>query len=737
MPSTSRATRRSRRSWARRRSRSTRSRRATPRSTEAASAATDRARACSPSTRRPRSRPARSSRTRTPTRPCSGSSPGSRKGSCWHEWDPHLRSPLRGGVQQELPRRGLRGREAGRRDRRRGRGDRRRRRRPVGRLPRRARQVRRDQGLPREGAGGPRAAGRRRDGEGHSGPGLHVRAVRRRPARVRDRRRRGRPPERRRDHGGDRGQGAGRQARRRPPDPAGLGDRGRRLRRRARRDHRPPQRVRDPRVGRRHGSGRGRRPRAVAVVDQGDDGPARRAARRRREHRGRRHPRRRRPWSRQGRGLPALRGARRGARRRGCRHARGGRRRLVPVRGPDRPDRQDGGAEAVPRGRHLGRDPAQGRHAVEREHRRDQQGPERADLRVLRPRRRRRPEQDPAEADRCGEGEEGELGTMAVAPIEYPPPVDSAKEYVGAPTDPEDERIEVGVAIVGGGPAGLACAIRLMQLLENDEKLAESLGEVPVALVEKGKTTGSHLLSGAMMKPSAMQKLFPDLPEEDWPTYGPVPKDTVYLLPNRKWAIPLKPTPPPFRNHGNHVTSVAQLGRWLAQQAEDGGVYILGETAGAKLLVEDGRVVGVRSGDKGRGRDGEELSNFEPGSDLIAKATVLCEGTQGHLTGAAIRHFELGSEDPQQWELGVKEVWEVQKPLDRVIHTMGWPLRFGAKYREFGGSFIYPMGEDRVSMGLVVGLDYRDATFSVHDALQQLKSHPLVAGLIDGGKRVG
>jgi electron-transferring-flavoprotein dehydrogenase len=326
---------------------------------------------------------------------------------------------------------------------------------------------------------------------------------------------------------------------------------------------------------------------------------------------------------------------------------------------------------------------------------------------------------------------------VSTAPVEFPPPVDSAKEFIGAPTDPEDERIEVGVVIVGGGPAGLACAIRLTQLLAEDETMLESLGEVPVALVEKGKTTGSHLLSGAMMNPSAMKKLFPDLPEEDWPTFGAVDKDAVYLLPNRKRAIPLKPTPPPFRNHGNHVTSIAQLGRWLGEKAEEGGVYILGETAAATLLVEDGRVVGVRSGDKGRGRNGEELSNFEPGADLIAKATVLCEGTQGHLTGAAIRRFEIGSEDPQQWELGVKEVWEVQKPLDRVIHTMGWPLHFTAKYREFGGSFIYPMGEDGISMGLVVGLDYRDARSSVHDALQQLKLHPLVAGLIEGGKRVG
>jgi electron-transferring-flavoprotein dehydrogenase len=325
---------------------------------------------------------------------------------------------------------------------------------------------------------------------------------------------------------------------------------------------------------------------------------------------------------------------------------------------------------------------------------------------------------------------------LSTAPVEFPPPVDSAKEFVGPPTDPEEERIEVGVVIVGGGPAGLACAIRLTQLLAEDDAVMESLGDVPIALVEKGKGPGSHLLSGAMMRPSAMQKLFPDLPESEWPTYGTVERDSAYLLTRRR-ALPLKPVPPPFRNHGNHVTSIAQLGRWMSEKAEEAGVYVLGETAAAKLLVEDGRVVGVRSGDKGRDRDGQELSNFEPGSDLIARATVLAEGTQGHLTGAAIRHFDLGSEDPQQWELGVKEVWEVQQPLDRVIHTAGWPLRFSAKYREFGGCFIYPMGEDKISLGIVAGLDYRDARFSVHDALQQLKTHPLVAELLEGGKRIG
>jgi electron-transferring-flavoprotein dehydrogenase len=324
---------------------------------------------------------------------------------------------------------------------------------------------------------------------------------------------------------------------------------------------------------------------------------------------------------------------------------------------------------------------------------------------------------------------------MPTAPVEYPPPVQSHKEFIGPPTDPEDERIEVGVAIVGGGPAGLACAIRLMQLLEDAPQLADSLGEVPVALVEKGKGPGSHLLSGAMMNPSALKKLLPDVPEEDWPTFGTVDKDRVYFMTRRR-AVPLLPTPPPFRNHGNHVTSIAQLGRWLAEKAEAAGVYILGETAATKLLVEDGQVVGVRSGDKGRGRDGQELANFEPGSDLIAKATVLAEGTQGHLTGAALGHFDLATDDPPQWELGVKEVWEVQKPLDRVIHSMNWPLRMSPKYREFGGSFVYPMGEDKVSIGFVAGLDYRDATFSVHDVLQEFKTHPMIRKILEGGKRV-
>ena len=323
---------------------------------------------------------------------------------------------------------------------------------------------------------------------------------------------------------------------------------------------------------------------------------------------------------------------------------------------------------------------------------------------------------------------------MAVAPEEFPPPFDPA-DVIGPPTDSEDDRIEVGVAIVGGGPAGLACAIKVMQLLESEPELTEKLGEVPVAVIEKGKVAGAHLLSGANMRPSAMRELFPDLDPSDWPVYQEVTKDAVYFL-TSKLAAPLRPMPPNFRNHGNYVTSVAKLGRFLSEKAEEAGVYILSETAATKLLVSDRIVRGVRSGDRGRGRDGEELSNFEPGSDVVAKATVLAEGTIGHLTYAALDYFDMHGADPQTWELGVKEVWEVKEPLDRVIHTLGWPLRWGAKHKEAGGSFIYPMGEDKVCIGLVVGLETTDATFSTHDALQQLKTHPFVKKILDGGKRV-
>jgi electron-transferring-flavoprotein dehydrogenase len=317
-----------------------------------------------------------------------------------------------------------------------------------------------------------------------------------------------------------------------------------------------------------------------------------------------------------------------------------------------------------------------------------------------------------------------------VRPSDYPPPFDP-NEFVVAPGEPE---IEVGVLIVGAGPAGLACAIRLGQLLEDAPELAERLGDVPVAVLEKGKQPGSHLLSGAVVNPRSLRSLFEGrLRTSDMPFSGRVEHESVYYLtPKRALRIP---TPPTMHNSGNYVASLSQLGRWLAEQAEEAGATILPETTGHALLV-DGRVQGVRTGDRGRGRGGEELSNFEPGSDVHARVTVLAEGTQGHLTGVALDHFGLQGDNPQVWALGVKEVWKVAKPLDHVIHTLGWPLRAGRKYREFGGSFVYPMGDDMVTVGMVVGLDYRDAELSVHDVLQELKTHPLLRKLLDGGERV-
>jgi electron-transferring-flavoprotein dehydrogenase len=332
------------------------------------------------------------------------------------------------------------------------------------------------------------------------------------------------------------------------------------------------------------------------------------------------------------------------------------------------------------------------------------------------------------------------------APAQFPPPVDPQGEFIKRSLDPADELIEVGVAIVGGGTAGLACANRLLALLAEDEELLESLGEVPVAVIEKAKTCGGHNLSGAVMRPGPLQALFPDLSREDWRkegfAFGAVDKEAVYMMPSATTAVKI-PTPPPFKNHGNEVVSVSALARYQQRVAEEAGAYVLTETAATQLIVQDGTVVGVRSGDKGRGKDGQPLRNFEPGTDVKAKVTVLAEGCWGHLTGAAIREFGLAEgREPQVWELGVKEVWKVPKPLNRLIHTIGpWPLKVKAKYGQIGGTWLYPMkdektGDDLVSIGFVVDLEYADATTSAHDLLQQFKLHPLVREILEGGERV-
>jgi electron-transferring-flavoprotein dehydrogenase len=291
------------------------------------------------------------------------------------------------------------------------------------------------------------------------------------------------------------------------------------------------------------------------------------------------------------------------------------------------------------------------------------------------------------------------------------------------------------VLFVGAGPASLAGAIRLAQLLSARPALKDALGEMPIVVVEKGKYPGAHLLSGAVINPVAFRKLFPERKLADLPFFGPVERESIYFLPGAATAIPLPVIPPTMVNHGNHIASLSVVGKWLGERAEELGVTILSETAAMRLLVDGGRVRGVRVGDKGLDRSGKPMANYEPGPDLVARVTVLGEGTLGHLTQALLEHFRIARPDPQIYALGVKEVWEVPRPLDRVIHTMGWPLRPGARFREFGGSFCYPMGVDRVSIGLVVGLDYTDASLSVHDLLQELKGHPLFRRVLDGGNR--
>jgi electron-transferring-flavoprotein dehydrogenase len=323
---------------------------------------------------------------------------------------------------------------------------------------------------------------------------------------------------------------------------------------------------------------------------------------------------------------------------------------------------------------------------------------------------------------------------VTARPADYPPPFGSS-EFVRQPSDAPDDRIEVGVLVVGAGPAGLAFAIRFGQLLEADPETAERLGDVPLAVLEKGKQPGSHLLSGAVVNPRSLQRLFGDRVRiDDIPSYGRVQRESVYFLTSGR-ALRI-PTPPTMRSKGHIIFSLSQLGRWLTQQAEEAGAMVLSETAAEHLLIADGAVVGVRTGDRGRGLEGEALGNFEPGNDILAKVTVLAEGTQGHLTGVALDHFGLHGSQPQVWELGVKEVWKVPRPLDRIITSLGWPLRPQAKFHEFGGAFIYPMGDDMVTIGMVVGLDYRDVELSPHDLLQELKTHPSIRSVLDGGSRL-
>ncbi len=282
---------------------------------------------------------------------------------------------------------------------------------------------------------------------------------------------------------------------------------------------------------------------------------------------------------------------------------------------------------------------------------------------------------------------------------------------------PHPEAIELDVLVVGAGPAGLACAIKLAQLNP----------ELAIGVLEKAGALGEHSLSGAVMNPVAIRALFPGVADADFPFRQAVGGESVYYL--TEGSATRLPTPPTMQNHGNVVISLSETVRWLGEQAEALGINIFPGFPAESLLVDGQRVIGVRTTPGGLDRDGQPTDVYQETTDLIARVVVLAEGTRGPLGQAWREWQQVGSPNPQLFALGVKEVWEVTTPLDRVIHTLGWPLPSDA----FGGSWCYPMGPNQVSIGLVVGLDYHDASLDVHESLQRMKLHPLFRKILTGG----
>ena len=292
------------------------------------------------------------------------------------------------------------------------------------------------------------------------------------------------------------------------------------------------------------------------------------------------------------------------------------------------------------------------------------------------------------------------------------------------------ETLEVDILIVGGGPAGMSAALRLAQLQKQHggEPLA-------IAVLEKSREAAAHMLSGAVLDPSTLRDLIPDFEQKGAPLAVPVHADHVYFLTSRgKVAFPV--IPPPLRNHGNFLISLNIFVRWLAQQVEAEGIDVFTGFAGQDVLMDGERVLGVRTGDRGVGRHGDHKPAFEPGVDVVAKVTIFCDGVRGNLTKDLLRRLQLGAgRQPQQFAVGLKELWEV--PAGRlapgtVMHTMGYPLRL----EEFGGGFVYAMPDGQLSVGFVVGLDYHDPLFDPHMAFNRFKQHPAIAGLLDGGSLV-
>lgn len=293
-----------------------------------------------------------------------------------------------------------------------------------------------------------------------------------------------------------------------------------------------------------------------------------------------------------------------------------------------------------------------------------------------------------------------------------------------------EESVPMDVIFVGAGPAGLSGAIELAKLIEKDKQEGGDLGEVEIAVLEKAASLGGHNLSGAVVNPVGFHELFPDLSIEDFPFKSAVKGEAVYFMTeNSHFQMP---TPPTMKNHGNQIGSICEMVRWLGEKAEGMGVNVFTSFPVDSLLTEDNKVVGVRTAPAGLNKDGELGPDGMPATDVRAKITVLSEGTRGPLTLAYQQENNIKAKQEQIYALGVKEIWKVPNPPEKIVHTMGWPLPSDA----FGGSFLYPMGDGHVAIGLVVGLDYKEHDLDVHHLLQDMKEHPLFKQYLEGGELV-